>query len=131
MVVANFATMLLVAQITAARDRKMSHLLLFWLFLLLDLLKDIGHSTGSLTLLKKGNKPKRVRGHCLVCLCKLELMHLRLRKDDLFTLLFCCGQLHHLTDVATTKVIKELYLMLHEVMHWHEGGLLGGAKQTN
>jgi hypothetical protein len=36
-----------------------------------------------------------------------------------------------LTDVATTKVIKELYLMLHEVMHWHEGGLLGGAKQTN
>jgi hypothetical protein len=33
-------------------------------------------------------------------------------------------------DVATIEVAEELYLMLHELMHWHEGGLLGGAKPT-
>jgi hypothetical protein len=34
-------------------------------------------------------------------------------------------------DIATDKVAEELYLMPHEVMHWHEGRLLGGAKPTN
>jgi hypothetical protein len=34
-------------------------------------------------------------------------------------------------DVATVEEVEELHLMLHEVMHWHEDGLLGGAKPMN
>jgi hypothetical protein len=116
----------------AAHDGKMSHLLLFWLLLVLgDLLKNAGHCIGSLTLLEKGNKPKQVHGHCLVCLHKLKLMCLGLCKEDLFALLFHCGQLHHLTDVATIEVAEELYSTPHELMHRHEGGLLGGAKPAD
>ncbi len=73
MIVALLAMMLPVAGITAARARKMSRLLLFWLLLVLgDLLKNAGRFIGSLTLLEKGNKPKRVHGHCLVCLRELN-----------------------------------------------------------
>ncbi len=36
-----------------------------------------------------------------------------------------------MTDVATIKVGEELYSMPHELMHWHEGGLLGGAKPAD
>ncbi len=107
----------------AACNEKMSRLLLFRLFLLLDLLKDAGRFIGSLTLLKKGNKPKQVHRHHFVCLYKLVLMRLRPRKEDLFALLLRCGQFHHLTDVATIKVAEELYWTLHECMHQHEGRL--------
>jgi hypothetical protein len=31
-------------------------------------------------------------------------------------------------DAVTVKVTEELYSTLHELMHRHEGGLLGGAK---
>jgi hypothetical protein len=62
MVVAILAMMLLVAQVTAVCDGKISRPLLSWLFLLLDLLKNAGCFIGSLTLLEKGNKPTQVRG---------------------------------------------------------------------
>ncbi len=107
----------------------MSCLLFLPLFLLLDLLKDANHFIGSLTLLKKGNEPKRVREHRLVCLPKLVLMRLGLLKEDFFVLLLHCGQLHLLA--AIIEVIEELYSMPHEVMHWYEGRILGGAKPTN
>jgi hypothetical protein len=58
-------------------------------------------------------------------------MCLGLRKEDLFALLLRRRQLHRLTDVATIKVAKKLYLTLLELMHWHEGGLLGGAKPAD
>ena len=93
----------------------MSHLLLFWLFVLLDLVKDADHFIGSLTLLKKGDEPKQVCGHRLVCFPINWL-----REEDLFTLLLHSGQLNCSTDVATVKVAEELYLMPHEFMHQHE-----------
>jgi hypothetical protein len=52
-------------------------------------------------------------------------MHLGLRKEDLFTLLLSCGYLHSLTAVATVEIAD------HELMHWHEGGLLGSAKPAD
>ncbi len=71
-------------------DGKVSRLLLFWLLLVLgNLLKNAGYFICSLTLLKKGNKPKQVRDHRLVCLHKLNLMCLRLHKEDF--LLFSCA----------------------------------------
>ncbi len=94
MVVAALATMLPVALVTAASDKKMSCLFLLWLFFLLELVKDAGHFIRSLTLLKKSYEQKRVRGHCFVCFRILVLMCLRLRKEDFFPLLLCCGQLH-------------------------------------
>jgi hypothetical protein len=82
----------------------MSHLLLFWLLLVLgNLLKDAGCFIGSLTLLKKGYEPKRIHGHHFACFCKLKLMRLGLREEDLFALLLHCGQLHCLADVATVE----------------------------
>ncbi len=132
MIVTLLATMLRVAWIMAARNRKMSCLLLLQLILLLgNLLKNVSRFIVSLTLLKKGNKPKRVHGHHLVCLHKVKLMHLGLREEDLFSLLLCRGKLHRSTDVATIKVAEELYLTLHELMHRHEGGLLGSEKPTD
>jgi hypothetical protein len=72
----------------AARDRKMSRFLLFWLLLVLgDLFKNTSHFIGSLTLLKKDDEPKWVRGHHFVHLCKLKLMRPGLPKEDLFALL--------------------------------------------
>ncbi len=58
-------------------------------------------------------------------------MRLGLRKEDLFALLLHCGQLYCSTDVATTEVAEELYSMLHELMHWHEGRLFGSAKPVD
>jgi hypothetical protein len=69
----------------------MSRHLLFWLLFLRDLVKDSGHLIGSLTLLKKGYEPMQVHGHHFVCFCKLVLMHLGLRKEDLFALLLPLG----------------------------------------
>ncbi len=34
-------------------------------------------------------------------------------------------------EVATIKIADELYLMPHELVHLHEGGLLGSAKPAN
>jgi hypothetical protein len=34
-------------------------------------------------------------------------------------------------EVATLKIAEELYLMPHELVHWHESGLLGGTKPVN
>ncbi len=39
--------------------------------------------------------------------------------------------LHCLTEVTAVKVTKELHSMLHNLMHWHEHGLLGKAKPIN
>ncbi len=58
-------------------------------------------------------------------------MHLGLRKEDLFALLLCHGHFHCLTKVAAIKVAEELYLMPHELMHQHEGGLLSSTKPAN
>jgi hypothetical protein len=92
MVLRLLVTMLPVAQIMAACDGKMSRLLLFWLLIVLgNLLTNACLFIGSLTLLKKGNTPKRVRGHHLVCLRKLKLMHLGMHKEDLFALLLLHG----------------------------------------
>jgi hypothetical protein len=84
-----------------------------------------------MTLFKKGHKPKRVRGHLFVCFHELVLMHLGLRKEELFAFLLHCGQLHCLTEVASVVVAEELHSTPHEFMHWQECGLLGSAKPTN
>ncbi len=132
MIVAILTTMLPVAQFTAMRIKKMSRLLLFWLlFVLGNLLKNACRFIGSLTLLKNGDEPKRIHGHHLVHLRKLKLMCLGLRKEDLFPLLLRRGHLHCLTDVAIVKVAEELCLTPHELMHWHEGRLLGGTKPAD
>ncbi len=133
MVVAIFmTTMLPVAQFTAMRSGKLSHFLLFWLLLVLgNLLKNASHLVGHLTLLKESDQFERVSRHCLVQVCELELMRLGLREEDLFTLLLCCGYFHHSTDVATLKVAEKLYLTPHELVHWHESGLLGCTKPVN
>jgi hypothetical protein len=60
------AKMLLVAHFMAAHDRKMSHLLLFWLLLVLgDLLKNTSRFVGRLTLLKKAMSLSRSVGTVL------------------------------------------------------------------
>ncbi len=58
-------------------------------------------------------------------------MHLGLHEEDLFALLLHCGQLHHSMNVATVEVAEEIDLMPHELMHWHEGRLLGNAKSAD
>jgi hypothetical protein len=92
------------AQFTDACNGKMSRLLLIWLLLVLgDLLKNASCFVG-------------------------RLMCLGLREEDVFALLLCRGKLHCLTEVATVKIADELYWTPHELMHLHEGGLLGSAK---
>ncbi len=34
-------------------------------------------------------------------------------------------------EVATLKIAKTLYLTLHELVHWHESGLLGSTKPVD
>ncbi len=34
-------------------------------------------------------------------------------------------------EVATVEIADELYLTPHELMHWHEGRLLGGTKPVD
>ncbi len=58
-------------------------------------------------------------------------MCLRLRKEDFFTLLLPCGRFHCSTEVATLKISEELYSTMHELVHWHEGGLLGHTKPSD
>jgi hypothetical protein len=126
------ATMLLVAQLTATRDGKMSCLFFFWLlFVLGNLLKNASCFVGRLTLLNESNELERVHGHHLVQVCKLKLMRLGLREEDLFTLLLHHGYLHGWMEVATVKIAEELYSMPHELVHWHKGRLLGSTKPAD
>ncbi len=126
------ATMLLVAWFTATRGRKLSRFLFLWLLLIFgDLLKNASCSVGCLTLLKESNELERVSGYHLVQVCKLELMLFGLHKEDLFTPLLHRGYFHCLTEVATLKKAEKLYLTPHELVHWHESGLLSSTKPAN
>ncbi len=133
MIVAIFPTaMLMVAWFTATCNRKMSSFLFLWLLLILgDLIKNASRLVGCLTLLKEGNHSERVGRHCLIQVGKLVLVHLRLREEDLFTLLLCRGYVHCSTEVVTLKVAEKLHLMPHELVHWHESGLLCCTKPAN
>ncbi len=62
---------------------------------------------------------------------ELVLVPLRLRKEDLFTLLLRRGYIHCLTEVTTLKVAEKLYSTLRELVHWHESGLLGCTDPAN
>ena len=110
----------------------MSHFLFLRLLLVLgDLLKNASCLVGCLTLLKESDKLARVSRHRLVQVRKLELMHLGLRKEDLFTLILRRGYFHHSTEIATLDVAEKLQLMPHELVHWHESGLLGRTKPVD
>jgi hypothetical protein len=58
-------------------------------------------------------------------------MNLGLCEEDLFTLLLHHGHFNCLTEVATLKIAEELYLLPHELVHWHESGLLGRTKPAD
>jgi hypothetical protein len=133
MVVAIFmTTILLVAGFMATHGRKLSRFLLFWLLLVLgDLLENASRLVGCLTLLEESNQLERVSRRHLIQVHGLKLMCLGLCNKDLFTLLLHRGYFHCLTEVATLKVAYKLYLMPHEVMHWHESRLLGCTKPAN
>jgi hypothetical protein len=133
MVFAIFVTvMLMVAGFTATHGRKMSHFLFLQLILILgNLLKNARWLVGCLTLLKEGDELDQVSRHNLIQVRELVLVCLRLRKEDLFILLLCRGHFHHLTEVATLEIAEELYLTPHELIHWHEGGLLGSTKPAD
>jgi hypothetical protein len=133
MVVVIFVAMvLLVAQFTATCSRNMSRTLFFWLLLVLgNLLKNTSHLVGCLTLLKEGNHSERVSRYHFVQVGKLVLVHLRLREEDLFTLLLRHGYVHRLTEVVTLEVAERMHLMLHELVHRHESGLLCHTKPVN
>ncbi len=132
MIVAIFMTaMLTVAQFTATCGKKLSCSPFLQLLVLGDLLENASCPVGCLTLLKEGNHFEWVSRHRLVQVGKLALVCLGLREEDLFTLLLRCRYDHHLTEVTTLKVAEKLYLMLHELVHWHEGGLLRGTEPAN
>jgi hypothetical protein len=69
--------------------------LFFWLlFILGDLLKNASCLVGCLTLLEESNELEKVSGHHLIQVRKLELMHLELREEDLYTLFLYHGYFH-------------------------------------
>ncbi len=108
------AMMLLVARFMATCGRNMSCTLFLWLLLVLgNLLKNASCLVGCLTLLKEGNHSERVGRYRLVQVGELVLVHLRLRKEDLFTLLLRRGYVHHSTEVVTLKVAEKLHSMPH------------------
>ncbi len=133
MVITVFVTaMLTVACFMATRGRKMSCFPFLWPLLVLgNLLKNASCLVGCLRLLKESNHPERVSRHHLVQVSKLVLVCLRLRKEDLLTLLLCCGYVHCLMEVVTLKVAEKLHSTPHELVHWHECGLLGCTKPAN
>ncbi len=107
----------------------MSRTLFLWLLLVLgNLLENTSRLVGCLTLLEEGNHSERVGRHCLVQVGKLVLVHLRLHKEDLFTLLLRRGYVHCLTKGVTLEVAEKLHPMPHELVHWHESMLLGCTK---
>ncbi len=101
MMVAVVATaMLAVARFMTTCGRKMSHFLFLWLLLVLgNLIKNASRLVGCLTLLKEGNHSERVGRYRLVQVGELVLVRLRLREEDLFTLLLRCGYVHLSTEV--------------------------------
>jgi hypothetical protein len=131
MMVTVFATaMLAVAWFTATCGRKMSRFLFLWLLLVLgNLVKNASRLVGHLTLLKEGNHSERVSRYRLVQVSELVLVRLRLREEDLFTLLLRRGYVHRLAEVATLKVAEKLHSTPHELVHWHERGLLAVQSQ--
>jgi hypothetical protein len=133
MIVAVVTTaMLMVARFTATFGGKVSRFLFLQLLLILgNLIKNASRLVRRLTLLKEGNHSEQVGRYRLVQVGKLVLVHLRLCKEDLFTLLLCRGYVHHSTEVVTLKVAEKLHSMLQELVHWHESGLLGRAKPEN
>ncbi len=133
MVVAIFvATVLLVAQFTARCGRNMSRTLFLRLLLVLgNLLKNASCLVGCLTLLKEGNHSEWVDRYQLVQVSKLVLVRLRLCEEHLFTLLLRRGYVHCSTEVVALEVAEKLYSTMHELMDWHESGLLGRMKPEN
>jgi hypothetical protein len=110
----------------------MSHFLFLWLLLVLgDLIKNTSRLVGHLTLLKEGNHSERVGRHHLIQVGKLVLVCLGLREEDLFTLLLHRGYVHCSMEVVTLEVAKKLHSTPHELVHWHESGLLGHTKPAN
>ncbi len=95
------------------------------LLVLGDLHKNASCLVVCLTMLKEGNHSERVGRHCLVQVGKLVLVRLRLREEDLFTLLLRHGYIHCPTKVVALEVAEKLYLMMHELVHQHESRLLG------
>jgi hypothetical protein len=133
MIVAIFTTtMLMVAQFTATYSRKMSCFIFLWLLLVIgNLLENTSHLVGCLTLLKESNHLEQVGRHRLVQVCKLVLVCLGLRKEDLLALLLRRGYFHCSAVVATFEVAEKLYSMPRELVHWHECGLLGHTKPAD
>ncbi len=132
MIGAIFTTaMLMVAQFMAMCDRKLSRFPFLWLLVLGNLLEDASRLVGCLTLLKEGNHLERVSRHRLFQVGKLVLVHLGLHKKDFFTLILRRRYVHRSTEVTTIKIAKKLYLMPHELMHWHESGLLRSMEPAN
>ncbi len=132
MIVVIFTTaMLTVAQFMATCDGKLSGFPFFWLLVIGNILENASRLVRCLTLLKEGNHLERVSRHHLVQVGKLVLVHRRLCKEDLLTLLLCCRYAHCSTEVATIKVAEKLYLMPRELVHRHESGLLRSTKPAN
>jgi hypothetical protein len=110
----------------------MSRTLFFWLLLVLsNLLKNASRLVGCLTLLKEGNHSECVGRYHPVQVGELVLVRLRLREEDLFTLLLRRGYVHCSTEVVTLKAAEKLHLMLHKLVHWHQSGLLCRTKPAN
>ncbi len=110
----------------------MSSILFLQLLLVLgNLLEKASCLVGCLTLLEEGNHSEQVGRHHLVQVGKLVLVCLRLREDDLFTLLLCRGYVHRSTEVVAFRIAEKLYSTMHELMHRHESRLLGRSKPAN
>jgi hypothetical protein len=111
---------------------KMSRFLFLRLLLILgNLIKDASRLVNCLSLLEEGNHSERVGRYRLVQVGELVLVRLRLCEEDLFTLLLRRAYVHCLTEVLTLEVAEKLHLMPHELVHQHEGGLLGRTKPAN
>jgi hypothetical protein len=111
----------------------MSRYPFLWLLLILgNLLENACHLGGPLTLLKESNHLEQIGRHRgLVQVKKLVLVHFRLRKEDLLTLLLRRRYVHCSTEVATLEVAEKLHSMPHELVHWHECRFLGRTKPAN
>jgi hypothetical protein len=110
----------------------MSHFPFLWLLLVLgNLLENASCLVSGLTLLKESNHPERVGRHSLVQVGKLVLVRLRLREEDLLTLLLRRRYIHCSTEVVALKVAEKLHLMPHKLMHYHECRLLRRTKPAN
>ena len=112
-------------------SRKLGRFPFLWLLVLGNLLENASRLVGCLTLLEEGNHSERVRRHHLVQVSKLVLVRLGLHKEDLFTLLLCCGYIHCSMEVVTLEVAEKLHLTPCEFVHQHECGLLGHTKPAN